>query len=62
MYVPEADWIKIQCSEDRPIPLENAMVICVWVEDDETQGNGDSRDFATIRRLQVRLLRRFVPS
>jgi len=47
MYVCEADWVKIQCSGERPVPLENAMVICLWVEDDETSGQWRFEGFRT---------------
>ncbi len=30
MYVPQDDWEKIQSSQDREIPLENAIVECRW--------------------------------
>ena len=47
MYVCEADWVKIQNSGERPIPLENAMVKCLWIADDEMSGQWRFKAFRT---------------
>jgi len=47
MCVPEADWVKIQYSQETPLSLEDAIVICLWVEDDKTSGQSRFEGFRT---------------